>query len=274
MTKAFHLMIWITKIFCVLFGLLSSHLVFAEDNGKHLFILSGQSNMVRLDPSISFRPAVESAYGADNVIVVKYALSGRPIRRWYRDWKSSDGAILNFRGSTKVVLRQNARLMLRFIKQLLSGEEIQLNGEGYETMMEHVYEAIGDSQIKTITFIWMHGERDAREGYGNVYQQSLAGLHKQLEDEFGREDVNFILGRISDWDMENKVYPDWTLVREEQVRYAESNAKTEWIDTDEFNSGYSEFEQREFKEDLHYSTEGYRKFSQLLADRAIYLIKK
>ena len=39
--------------------------------GKHLFILSGQSNMDRLDPKVSFTPAVEAAFGKENVIVVK-----------------------------------------------------------------------------------------------------------------------------------------------------------------------------------------------------------
>ena len=60
-------------------------------NGKHLFILSGQSNMVGLKPEESFTPAVESYFGKDHVIVVKYAVGGQPIRRWYRNWKPLEG---------------------------------------------------------------------------------------------------------------------------------------------------------------------------------------
>ncbi|MEO1982682.1 MAG: hypothetical protein ABGZ24_19400 [Fuerstiella sp.] len=37
----------------------------------HLFIMSGQSNMAGLDPDESFTPAVQSAFGKENVIVVK-----------------------------------------------------------------------------------------------------------------------------------------------------------------------------------------------------------
>ena len=51
-----------------------------DEQGKHLFILSGQSNMARLKPENSFIPAVESKFGKENVIVVKHAKGGQPIR--------------------------------------------------------------------------------------------------------------------------------------------------------------------------------------------------
>ena len=37
----------------------------AAEQEKHLFILSGQSNMAGLDPSLSFTPAVEAKYGKE-----------------------------------------------------------------------------------------------------------------------------------------------------------------------------------------------------------------
>ena len=58
---------------------------------KHLFILSGQSNMAALNPKVSFIPAVEKEYGKENVLVVKNAHSGRPIRKWYRDYQYPKG---------------------------------------------------------------------------------------------------------------------------------------------------------------------------------------
>ncbi len=58
---------------------------------KHLFILSGQSNMAGLDPNISFIPAVEKAFGKDDVIVVKSAQSGQPIKRWVKNWEDPTG---------------------------------------------------------------------------------------------------------------------------------------------------------------------------------------
>ena len=49
---------------------------------KHLFLLSGQSNMARFKPEKVFIPAVEAEFGRDNVIVIKDAQGGQPIRRW------------------------------------------------------------------------------------------------------------------------------------------------------------------------------------------------
>ena len=59
--------------------------------GSHLFILSGQSNMAGLDLEISFIPAIHEQYGAENAIIVKDALGGQPIRRWYKNWKPAQG---------------------------------------------------------------------------------------------------------------------------------------------------------------------------------------
>ena len=65
---------------------LTSH-VNAEESGQHLFILSGQSNMVRLEPNMSFLPRVAKEFGKNQVIVVKDARNGQPIRQWYKNWK-------------------------------------------------------------------------------------------------------------------------------------------------------------------------------------------
>ncbi len=65
--------------------------LFAESTGKHLFVLSGQSNMQGHRPAEAFTPAVTKALGSDRVIVVQDAMGGQPIQRWYRDWKSPDG---------------------------------------------------------------------------------------------------------------------------------------------------------------------------------------
>ncbi|MCP4815115.1 MAG: sialate O-acetylesterase, partial [Planctomycetaceae bacterium] len=59
--------------------------------GKHLFILSGQSNMAGMNPKISFTPTVVAAFGKENVIVVKSAQGGQPIRKWYKEWADADG---------------------------------------------------------------------------------------------------------------------------------------------------------------------------------------
>ena len=63
--------------FVFLFNLLIPT-VDAGDGKKHLFILSGQSNMAGHKPDEAFIPAVEEAFGKESVIVVQDALEDSP----------------------------------------------------------------------------------------------------------------------------------------------------------------------------------------------------
>ncbi|NRB50898.1 MAG: acetyl xylan esterase [Saprospiraceae bacterium] len=215
----------------------------AKPEGKHLFILSGQSNMARLVPEDSFTPALQSAFGADNVLVVKQASGGKPIRRWYRDWKP------------------------------LSGEVPEAQPDLYDTLMTRVLATIKAEKIATITFIWMQGERDAREKHGAVYEASLIGLHDQLCNDLARKDINFIIGRLSDFDLSNEKYPHWTMIRDIQVKVADSSPRFAWINTDDLNDGLNS-NGKEIENDLHMSKEGYILMGQRFADQAIRLIKE
>lgn len=215
----------------------------ATGQDKHLFILSGQSNMAGLDPSISFTPTVEAALGKGSVIVVKDALSGQPIRRWHKQWRPS------------------------------SGDSPKATGDLYDRLMTKVNAAIKGKTIKTVTFVWMQGERDAKEQYGDVYAASLKGLLDQLRKDLGRNDINFVIGRLSDFDLENKRYPHWSLVRKAQVEVAESDPHGAWVDTDDLNDGKNG-RGAEVRNDLHYSVDGYRLLGQRFADKAIGLITK
>lgn len=83
----------------------------------------------------------------------------------------------------------------------------------------------------------MQGERDAREKFGEIYERSLIGLYKQLNKDLDFEDVNFLIDRLSDFDMSNEKYSHWTMIRDIQVKVAESNPRFDWIDTDDLNDG-------------------------------------
>jgi len=93
--------------------------------GKHLFILSGQSNMQGLRPQESFTPTIEAEFGKENVIVVIDALGGQPIRRWYKNWNP------------------------------LTGNEPVATGDLYDSLMNKVNPAIVNQNIKTVTFVWI-----------------------------------------------------------------------------------------------------------------------
>lgn len=207
----------------------------------HLFILSGQSNMARLDPNVSFIPAVAEAFGEERVIVVKDAVGGRPIRQWYKDWKPANGT------------------------------KPEKNGDLYDRLLAKVREAGEGRQLATVTFLWMQGERDAREKHGEVYQGALEGLLKQLQEDLEREDLNVVIGRLSDFDLENRRYPHWTMIREAQMAFCEGHPERVWVDTDDLND-ITKGDQ--VRNDLHYTKPGYQTFGQRLAEQAIALVKR
>ena len=223
----------------VLATLFSVSLANAAEKGPHLFILSGQSNMERMDPAISFTPAVEAAFGKDNVIVVKAAWGGQPISRWYKKWKSG------------------------------TGETPEKIGDLYDLMMKNVNEAIKGRSVKTVTFVWMQGERDALRKQADVYEESLKGLLVQLSQDLKREDINVVIGRLSD----SAKYKDWRTVREAQVKIAEALPRGAWVDTDDLNSGVNEKGEK-IEDNLHFSVEGYKILGKRFADKAIELINR
>ncbi len=214
------------------------------DEAKHLFILSGQSNMQGLRPEESFTPAVEEAFGKANVIVVKDAQGGQPIRRWYKGWNN-----LSDRSA--------------------KAEQI---GDLYDRIMQKVTAATKNQQIQSVTLIWMQGERDAREQHGDVYAECLKGLRKQICDDLDRKEINLVIGRLSDFDMNNKRYRHWTKIRQVQVDFADSNVRTEWVDTDDLNDGKNR-QGKNIENDLHYSAEGYKVLGDRFAEKAIWLIR-
>lgn len=187
-----------------------------------------------MDPKQSFIPVLEREFGKENIIVVKDAMGAQYISRWYKDWKSSTGQV-----------RENS-------------------GDLYDRLITKVKAAIGNQKLATLTFIWMQGEADALGFYdANVYEDSLLGLYTQLRDDLHREDINWVIGRISDYDMHNAEYKRWTAIRDIQVKVAESDARFAWVDTDDLNDG-----------GLHYSDAGYKTLGKRFAKSAIELIQQ
>lgn len=229
-------------ILIALAGLLSLASINDDRQGIHLFILSGQSNMAGLDPAESFIPTVEKEFGEEQVVVVKDALGGQPIRRWYKKWTSA------------------------------AGDQPEVIGDLYDRLMDKVYAAIQDKEVETITFVWMQGERDAREQHGEVYRDSFNGLLDQLKEDLGRTDINFVIGRLSDFDLADEKYPHWTMVRKAQVDLAEASPHGSWVDTDDLNEGKNK-KGVEINNDLHYSVEGYKILGQRFAEQSIALIR-
>ena len=208
---------------------------------KHLFILSGQSNMVGLKPEESFTPIIEKKYGKEKIIIVKDAKGGQPIRRWYNEWEFDDNNLDDSIGNL------------------------------YKSLIYKVRKAVINKKIKTVTFIWMQGERDAREELADYYEKSLIGIYNQLTKDLNYKKINFLIGRISDFDLLNKKYKHWTRIRDIQVNVAESNMRFDWIDTDDLNDGVNK-KGIKINNDLHYSVSGYKILGQRFAEKAIKMI--
>ena len=183
----------------------------AEASGKHLFILSGQSNMARFKPALWFTPGINEALGADNIIVSFHAQGGQPISKWYKEWKSG------------------------------KGETDPDAGKIYDAMMDATKAKMEGEKIRTVTFIWMQGEADSKAQNSDVYLASLNGLKKQLEEDLQRTDINFIIGRLSDSglyrrrDKKRVENMHWEEIRKAQQAFADASLRAVWIDTDDLN---------------------------------------
>ena len=194
----------------------------AANEGKHVFLLSGQSNMVLLDPDLSFTPAVIKAFGKENVIVIKDAVYAQPIRQWYEASKTATGKL-------------------------------------YDRLLTKAKAAMKDKQITSITFVWMQGERDAREWRQDSYSNNLKGLVEKLREDLDSKNMKVVIGRLSD----SVNWPSWMAIRKIQQELSEADAGWEWVDTDDLNGP---------KNDLHYTADGFKKLGKRFADKAVGLI--
>ncbi len=211
--------------------------------GKHLFILSGQSNMVGMDPELSFIPTVSKAFGKNGVIIVKDAASGQSIRSWC---KSNH----EFPPPT-------------------TGRVPKVRGELYDRLITKVKTAIEGQTTQTVTLVWMQGESDLNN---TAYDAYLKELRAQLESDLKIKELNMVIGRISDSGLDVQKRLEGRLnIRRIQKEFAESQPQTEWVDTDDLNDRKVD---GKVIHDLHYHPEGYRILGERFAKKSIALIQQ
>lgn len=240
--------IQITILIFVIFSWFCEITLSQEKNGKHLFILSGQSNMELLRPKESLEPILMDQFRKQNVIVVKFAKGTQPIRKWYRKWKPKTG----HEPKAEPVLYDS--LLVR-VQKTLSNRNVEID------------------ELASVTFVWMQGERDARKSFGDVYEESLLGLYKQLSDDLKRTDMNFVIGRLSDCGLKKKGWPHWQMIREIQVKVAGSNSRFGWVNSDDLNTGINR-NGIYVTDDIHMTKEGYIELGKRFAIKAIELIQQ
>jgi hypothetical protein len=213
--------------------------ILAKAGEAHLFILSGQSNMAGLKPERAFLPELAKLLPDAEIRHVKFAKGGQPIRRWVKNW---DG----------IAAKHDL-------------EPLNDPGAFYDEVLEQARASIAGKKPKTITFLWMQGERDAKEKLSAAYEESLRTLIANLRKDLDTPGMALVIGRLSDF----STAEHWEAVRAAQVGIAEDDPRGAWVDTDDTNNKTKGGRK---VDDLHYTQDGYDLFGQRLARQAARMI--
>jgi hypothetical protein len=210
--------------------------LFTSGSGPvRLFIFSGQSNMKHLVPDKEFIPIVSKAFPNNEIVAVKLAVSGQPIRRWHADWNAGVGEDV---------------------------KKPRPNGDMYKTLLDLVTNSIKSKpKPVSVTFLWMQGEADTHEiAHANVYKDSLKAVINQLRTDLGRPDMGFVVGRISDY----AEFPEGSkIVRDAIMEVADGDPIGRWVDTDDLNGKLN---------GLHYTGPGYQLLGERFAEKTLELL--
>ena len=212
-----------------------------KNTGRHLFILSGQSNMTGMVRD-AFVDRIQKRFGRENTAVVMRMKSGRGIRFWVADYRQPEG-----RG--------------------LTARKMKSNGQEYKPLIEAIMAVRKDQSFDTVGFIWMQGESDANNRLSEVYEESFVKLINQLRKDLGRDEMYFVIGRINDYARSRPGNQHWQRVRESQVRLGKTRGNA-WVDTDDLNGGNADRPDG----DLHFPKDGAVILGQRFADKAVELI--
>lgn len=196
--------------------------------------------MAGLKPERAFLPELKKLLPDDEILHIKFAKGGQPIRKWVKNWD-------------EIAAKSN-----------LPAKEDP--GAFYDRTLTMVKAAIDGKKPDSITFFWMQGERDAKEKLSAAYEESMKTLIAKLRKDLGAPEMNFVIGRLSDY----STAEHWEAVRKAQVKVATDDPRGSWVDTDDTNNKEKNGKPHN---DLHYTKEGYDLFGQRLARQAVLMIK-
>jgi hypothetical protein len=210
-----------------------------QESGKvRLFILSGQSNM-SFDEKQDFAAHVEKAFPGERIVVVKHAVGGQPIWHWYKGWKPPANA------------------------KPVAGVPDKL-GETYDALFAKVAKCgVVPKTVTSVTLVWMQGEAEGRNAVTcTVYDASLKGLIQQFRDDLMRPDLQVVIGRLNDAQMQRE---SWKMVRKAQETVADRDKHAAWIDSDDLNGDDN---------NVHNTGAGSKELGRRFAKAAVELIQK
>lgn len=216
----------------------------------HLIILSGQSNMVGMNPKTGLEPEAAKLFSGGAVVQFKVASGGKPIRLWLDNWNE----IAKRSGIDAAEVRK---------------KEKNAKTVYYQPILQKYRETVAKhGKPATVTFCWMQGERDAREGLSAAYGESLKQLIGQLRKDLQRPDMGFVIGRLSDFGKAD--HKHWHAIRKIQVEVAKADPKGAWVDCDDLND--KKRKDGSLNNDLHYTKDGYTLLGRRFARQAKLII--
>jgi|GEM_PF-461173 len=214
---------------------------------RHVFILSGQSNMARMKEKNGFLPEAEKLLAGAEVEYIKVAAPGKPIRNWLAEWD----AMATDAGLDPIAIRKGDR---------------KKGSPYYDAILEQI-RLLLKRPVASVSFIWMQGESDARGGAEKIYGNALQTLIAKLRRDLKAPKMKIVIGRISDYGARHgkgKSWPGWQNVRDAQQRVAANDPLAQMIDTDDCNGP---------KHALHHPAEGYELMGRRMARAAFALIR-
>ncbi len=232
------------SIACLIFSLVSTIVAAAGDRPVHLFILSGQSNMAGMNPAAGFLPEAKSLLPDGEIVFIKVARGGEPIRKWVDEWQ-------------QIATRHSLK--------------VEEGGKPYYPQIIQQMTALLEKHPRpaSITFCWMQGERDAREKLDKAYADALKQLISNLRRDLKFAEMNFVIARISDYGKAGD--SSWQAVRDAQVEVAQADGRGAWVDCDDLND---KTKAGKTYNDLHYTREGYELLGRRFARQAKALISR
>ena len=240
------------KIITLLTHLLTASVVTAADKPVHLFILSGQSNMARMNPNAGFMPEAGKLFKDEEVVYIKVSKGSQPICRWLEEWQD--------------IAKENG-LDEKHIQRIHRGRKVAL----YQPILDKYKEMLKKHpRLTSVTFCWMQGESDAQARAQAAYKDALKLLITKLRRDLKRPDMNIVIGRISDYAIDNPK-SGCVAIRKIQREIAAEDARGAWVDVDDLNNIEVD---RKMKNDVHYKRpEGYITLGQRFARQGYALVK-
>ena len=212
----------------------------AADKPVHIFILSGQSNMAGMNPKVGFEPEAKKLFPDAEVVYIKIARGGQPIRLWVKEYP-------------EIAKKHDLTIPGKY------------NGTVYYEPIVKQYRGLLEKHPNpaSVTFCWMQGERDAKEKLSAAYADSMKQLIANLRRDLKQPEMNFVIGRLSDFGPESN--KEWQAVRQVQVEISQQDKRGAWVDCDDLNDKEKNGQKRN---DLHYTKEGYALLGRRYARQA------